>query len=134
MSSRNPVTALRSAGGTSYIVSPSCTRSHSAEPFRSAGRKTALCPPQWNSPPGRRSSRQGVDWMHGVKTCRTGLIPTASSASWSVRRMLRKPSPVRALSRKRFWLTVSSTDIGSGSRDLTRRPRTMSCTCLPSSP
>ena len=75
-----------------------------------------------------------MDWMQGVNTCRTGLIPTASTASRSVSRMFRKPSPRSELSRNRFWLTVSRTDMGSGSRDFTRRPRTMSCTCAPSSP
>lgn len=71
--------------------------------------------------------------MQGVNTRWTGSIPTASCVSWSVNRMLRKPSPWREFSRNRFWATVIRTAIASGSSDFTRRPSTISWTCLPSS-
>ena len=48
--------------------------------------------------------------------------------------MLRKPSPFSEFSRNRFCATVSSTAMGSGSSDFTRRPSTRSETCSPSSP
>lgn len=68
-----------------------------------------------------------------MNSCLTGSIPTASRASVSVSRMFKKPSPRSELSRKRFWVTVSRTAIGSGSWDRTRRPSTMSCNGSPSS-
>ena len=92
------------------------------------------CVPHTKSPRGLSSSRQGSDWMQPLNVCLTGLIPTASLASVSVSRMFRNPSPFSELSRNRFCATVSSTAMGSGSSDFTRRPSTMSDSCSPSSP
>ena len=92
------------------------------------------CVLQTKSPRGPSSSRHGSDCMQPLNVCLTGLIPIASFASSSVSRMFRNPSPFSEFSRNRFCATVSSTAMGSGSSDFTRRPSTMSVSCSPSSP
>ena len=134
MFSWKPVTAVRFSGGTPNSVSPSCTRDQNTEPRSRAGRNSVWWVPQTKSPRGPSSSRQGSDWMQPLNVCLTGLMPTASLASWSVSRTFRNPSPFSELSRKRFCATVSSTAVGSGSSDFTRRPSTTSDSCSPSRP
>lgn len=75
---------------------------------------------------------QGRAATHSAKTWRTGSMPMALRASSRVSRMSRKPSPRSELSRDRFRATVSSTLMGSESRDLTRSPSTTSWMCSPS--